>query len=147
MPVLLAALAPVIFAAGCGSPPSIVQARLSRTTIFSDQSTRVNVTVNDKNGLDDIVGAHLYSGDRTYWFGSFYEVSDGVFEYVIDWPTLNDHQPIYFDFPIARPFVVVVEDNEGEVDEVAIQVNLSCRAGDHACDGACYPVDVDCADV
>jgi len=43
--------------------------------------------------------------------------------------------------------VLVVEDNEGEVDEVAIQVNLSCRAGDHACDGACYPVDVDCADV
>ncbi|MCA9637859.1 MAG: hypothetical protein KC420_17650, partial [Myxococcales bacterium] len=140
-------LMPAILATGCVSAPSIVDARVSRTTLFDNQSAVLSVTVNDKDGLEDIVGAHLFTGDQGFWFGSLYEVSDGVFETVVDWPTLNEQQPIYFDFPVVRELLVVVEDNHGEVDEVRFTLTLSCRAGDHACDGVCYPIDLACEDV
>jgi hypothetical protein len=144
---VLLALAPAALFVGCISAPTITSVRVSRTNLLSSQTSRINLTINDDNGLDNVVGAHLYSGDGNYWFGAFAEVSDGVFEYVIDWGQLNEQQPIYFDFPTARDLLVIVEDNDGESDRVVVSLTLSCRAAEHACDGACYPIDLDCADI
>ena len=132
---------------GCAQPPTVTQVLLSRTVILDTQSSRINLTVRDKNGLDDIVGAHLYSADGSFWFSSFVELSDGVFETSIDWASLHQDEPIQFDFPIERGLLIVLLDNEGEVDEVPITITLQCRSDQRACDGACYPDNVDCKDV
>ena len=131
---------------GCGTP-SLTQVLVSRSTLLDSQSTRINVTVHHENGLDELVGAQLYSEDRSFWYGSFAEISDGIFETSVNWGMLHEAQPIQFDFPIERSLLIVVEDNDGETDEVTITLKLQCRADEKACKGACYDDGVDCSDV
>lgn len=133
--------------AACDSPPEIDRILLDRSILRSDESAVLSITVRDKSGLDDLVGAQLYSQDLTYWYGSLGEVSDGVFETVITWGRLQQAAPITFDFPIQRTLTVIVEDNEGNSDSLPVTLELRCRSKEHACNGACYPVDVDCKDV
>ena len=131
---------------GCAAP-TLTQVLVSRTTLLDSQSSRINITVHHDNGLDELVGAHLYSEDGSFWFGSFAEVSDGIFETTVNWGMLNEAQPIQFDFPIQRTLLIIVEDNDGETDEVSVTLTLQCRADEKACDGACYPDNVNCGDV
>ncbi|MEZ4450785.1 MAG: hypothetical protein R3B09_14985 [Nannocystaceae bacterium] len=133
--------------AACDKPPEIDRVLVSRVVMLNDESSVISVTVLDESGLDDIVGVQLWSEDLAYWYGSLGEVSDGVFETTIDWGRLGQYAPIYFDFPIKRAVVVVAEDNEGGSDRKTVVFELQCRAGEHACDGSCYPVDVNCADL
>lgn len=140
-------LASLFSASGCDQPPEIERVLLSRVVLLNDQSAVISVTVRDQSGLDDIVGVQLYSEDLSFWYGSLGEVSDGVFETTIDWGRLGSFAPIYFDFPIKRSLVVIAEDNEGGSDRRTLTFELQCRAGEHACDGGCVPVDVNCADL
>lgn len=140
-------LASLLAASGCDNPPEIERVLLSRVVLLNDQSAVLSVTVHDESGLDDIVGVQLFSEDLSYWYGSLAEVSDGVFETTIDWGRLGGFAPIFFDFPVKRALVVIAEDNEGGTDRRTVVFELQCRAGEHACDGVCYPVDVNCADV
>lgn len=143
----LSGLVSLLSVAGCDHPPEIDHIRLERTILHSDETTVLSVTVHDKSGLDDLVGAQLYSQDLRYWYGALAEVSDGVFETTLDWGRLNEALAIDFDYPIVRILTVVVEDNEGGSDSLSVTVELRCRAKEHACDGACYPVDLNCEDL
>lgn len=136
-----------LLAVGCDEPPEIQRVLLSRTSLLDGESAVVGVVVHDQTGLDDIVGVQLFSDDMGYWFGALTEISDGVFETTIDWSRMNEQQAIYFDFPIRRGFKLVAEDNEGGTSVGAITLELRCAAGDHACDGHCYPIAVNCGDV
>ena len=138
---------PLLSVAGCDHAPEIDQVFLSRPVLRGDQTAVLSVVVRDKSGLEDLVGVQLYSDDLTYWYGSLGEVSNGVFETTIDWGRLHAASPINFDFPIERTIRVVVEDNEGGSDSQKITFELRCRSKEHACDGACYPVDIDCKDI
>ena len=138
---------PLLSVAGCDHAPEIDQVFLSRPVLRGDQTAVLSVVVRDKSGLEDLVGVQLYSDDLTYWYGSLGEVSNGVFETTIDWGRLHAASPINFDFPIERTIRVVVEDNEGGSDSQSITFELRCRSKEHACDGACYPVDIDCKDI
>jgi hypothetical protein len=133
--------------AACDHPPEIDRILLDRSILRSDESAVLSISVHDKSGLDDLVGAQLYSQDLTYWYGSLAEVSDGVFETTITWGRLQQASPITFDFPIQRTLTVIVEDNEGGSDSLPVTLELRCRAKEHACNGACYPVELDCKDV
>ncbi len=140
-------LTSLLSVAGCDHEPTIDQVLLSRPVIRGDQSAVISVIVHDKSGLEDLVGVQLYSEDLTYWYGSLAEVSNGVFETTIDWGRLHAASPINFDFPVERVVTVVAEDNEGGSDSQKITFELRCRSKEHACEGACYPVDTDCKDV
>ena len=133
--------------AGCDHAPEIDRVLLSQSVLRNDQSAVLAVTVTDESGLNDIVGVQLYSEDLSYWYGALTEVSDGVFETTINWGRLHQYSPITFDYPIERVVTLVVEDNEGNSDSRNVTFELRCRSAEHACDGACYPVQFDCKDL
>jgi len=143
----LLGLTSLLSVAGCDHPPTIDRVLLTRVVLRSDQAAVLSVTVKDKSGLGDIVGVQLYSQDLGYWFGALSEVSDGVFETTIDWARLNAAASINFEFPIKRVLTVVAEDNAGNSDSRELTLELQCRARQHACDGNCYPVELDCKDI
>jgi len=145
MPAALA-LASLV-AVGCDQPPNIERVLVSRGVLLPGQQAVISVTVQDESGLENVTGVQLFSDDLNYWYGSLGEVSNGVFETAIDWGRLNEHVPIFFDFPIKRSLVVIVEDNDGGTDRRNVSFELTCRAAEKACNGNCYPATINCADI
>ena len=113
-------------------------------TITDGESVVFTATVSDPDGLDDIAGGTLFTGDGAFSYGPFVAAGqEGTYSITVSWSAIDQVETIEFEsVDMARTFRAEFFDTKGGSASKDTLITLSCPGGG-ACDGACKDFQVD----
>jgi len=113
-------------------------------TITEGESVVFTATVSDPDGLDDIAGGSLLTGDGAFSYGPFVAAGkEGTYSITVSWGDIDQVEVIDFESAdIERTFRAEFFDTVGGRALRDTKIILSCPGGG-ACDGACKDFQVD----
>jgi hypothetical protein len=115
----------------------------TRTRITEGESVTVNVVITHDDGPSAILGGVVATEAGTTLV-SFTAMAPGNFTATFDWAAIHLAEPIAFEAPEGRSFVVRFFDVRGSSATRTVALELHCD-GDVACDGQCVDLDSDAA--
>ena len=113
-------------------------------TITDGESVVFTATVSDPDGLDDIAGGTLLTGDGAFSYGPFVAAGqEGTYSITVSWDAIDQVNAIEFErVDVERIFRAEFFDSKGKSAFRDTKVTLSCPGGG-ACDGACKDFQAD----
>jgi len=113
-------------------------------TITDGESVVFTATVSDPDGLGDIAGGTLFTGDGAFSYGPFVAAGqEGTYSITISWGDIDQVETIDFeDVSVERIFRAEFFDTKGASVSRDTTVTLSCPGGG-ACGGACKEFQID----
>ena len=113
-------------------------------TITDGESVVFTATVSDPDGLDDIAGGSLFTGDGAFSYGPFVAAGqEGTYSITVSWEAIDQVEAIEFEsIDVERVFRAEFYDTKGKSASRDTMITLSCPGGG-ACDGACKDFQVD----
>lgn len=114
------------------------------SSLTQDESVTFTAILTDPDGLTDIAGGSLRSGDESLEFGPFITAGQpGTYSISLTWAQIHQTETIEFDGgELPRTFRAVFFDQDGLKATQDITLPLVC-AGGAACDGACTDLAID----
>ena len=130
-------------AGGDPGGPTIVSLDLNVSTIAPGETFTVSAIVTDPDGVDDVIGGQLQSGDGEIVFGTFEtQAQEGAYSLVISFEEIGQAAPAAGTTSSeAREFRAEFFDQSGAASWQTIGYTLQCDAG-YLCDERC--LDVEC---
>ena len=116
--------------------PEILTFTTSVVSITEGGFVGFSAKVTDPDGLDDIVSVTLTTMDQAGVYGDMTDDGMGDYSLGLSWDDMHAVDPIEFDKPIMRPFLLTDTDSSNQTASETVEVMLSCNAID-ACDGKC----------
>ena len=113
-------------------------------TITDGESVTFTATVSDPDGLDDIAGGTLFTGDGAFSYGPFVAAGqEGTYSITVSWEAIDQVEAIEFEsIDVERTFRAEFFDTKGKSASRDTTITLSCPGGG-ACDGACKDLQAD----
>jgi len=113
-------------------------------TITDGESVVFTATVSDPDGLDDIAGGTLFTGDGAFSYGPFVAAGqEGTYSISVSWDAIDQVEVIEFEsVDMARTFSAKFFDTKGNSASEDTKITLNCPGGG-ACDGTCKDFQVD----
>ena len=113
-------------------------------TITDGESVVFTATVSDPDGLDDIAGGTLFTGDGAFSYGPFVAAGqEGTYSITISWGDIDQVETIEFEnYDLDRTFRAEFFDAKGKSASRDTKITLNCPGGG-ACGGACKDFQVD----
>ncbi len=107
-------------------------------TITDGESVVFTATVSDPDGLDDIAGGTLFTGDGAFSYGPFVAAGqEGTYSITVSWDAIDQVEVIEFENgSVERLFRAEFFDMKGGSASQDTTITLSCPGGG-ACGGAC----------
>jgi hypothetical protein len=107
------------------------------TSLTAGQSVVFSAVLTDPDGIADLIGGALKSGDSAITYGSFATADqEGAYSLSLTWDQLQTAEDITFKQSQARMFMAEFFDAEGHSVEKTIAITLTCTGG-YACEGMC----------
>jgi len=113
-------------------------------TITDGESVVFTATVSDPDGLDDIAGGTLFTGDGAFSYGPFVAAGqEGTYSITVSWDAIHQVEMIEFEGgSVERGFRAEFFDTKGGSASKDAKITLSCPGGG-ACAGVCKDFQVD----
>jgi len=112
--------------------------------ITDGESVVFTATVSDPDGLGDIAGGTLFTGNGEFSYGPFVAAGqEGTYSITISWGDINQVEMIDFENgEMERTFRAKFFDAKGNSTSKDTKITLSCPGGG-ACDGTCKDFQAD----
>jgi hypothetical protein len=119
------------------SSPKFLSFGTNVSTLTEDQEIVFSAVLTDPDGIDDLIGGMLQSGDGKITYGAFATSdNEGAYSLALSWGDIQEAQDISFKQNESRTFMAEFFDAEGNTVNQQVTVQLTC-GGRFACSGTC----------
>ena len=123
--------------ASSASSPRFLSFGTNVSTLTESQAIVFSAVLTDPDGIDDLIGGTLQSGDGKTTYGAFVtSENEGAYSLSLSWGDIQEAQDISFKQNESRTFMAQFFDAEGNTVNQQVTVQLTC-GGRLACSGAC----------
>jgi hypothetical protein len=114
------------------SAPMILELFTDETELVEGGFLMITAQVTDADGLDDIVGGLLKTGDGTGTYGAFDQVSQGTYSTLITWDQLVELEQPVFEGTGTVMLIAEFTDTASEVGSRTLELTVACESPSHA---------------